>query len=732
MIAALTRYVIARPKAVLIAGIIVLVALGLAGVGVADRLQAGGYVDPKADSIQAFNQLENTFGRGGLSLVFAVQDDAGIDGADARATGEAIVAGLRGDARVLTVQSAWTDPQAAAALRSTDGRTGLVVAGVGGGDLEGQKNAADIVADMPPPIGDATVITGGQGVVYAEVNKTSETDLLRAELVAIPISFLLLIWVFGGVIAAALPIVIGVAAIIGTTGILRGITEFADVSVFALNLTTAMGLALAIDYTLLIVSRYREEVAAGSPRDAALVRAMSTAGRTIVFSAITVGLSLAAMALFPMYFLRSFAYAGVAVVALAALATLVLAPALLTLLGDRIDALDVHRLWRRRRGGDARVAKPVEEGGWFRFTRVVLARSLPIGVTIVAILLLLGAPFLGIRFGYPDDRVLPKDSASHVVGDLLREDFAQSATGLTSVVMPDAGGPSPELDRYAAELSRVADVAAVVSPDGTYLRGVKAGPGDPTARRGEAVLLSVSTVEPGSDAAADQLDALHAVAAPHRALFSGAEQLDRDSVESILDSLPLVLAVIAVTTFILLFLLTGSLLLPLKALVMNVLSLSAVFGALVWIFQEGHLGGLGTTVTGSLIANMPVLMFCIAFGLSMDYEVFLLARIKEHWDGAPEKTRGANDDAVAYGIAHTGRVVTAAALLMAIVFAAIGTGGVSFMRMFGVGMTIAVLLDATVIRMLLVPSFMRLMGTVNWWAPPPLARFQARYGWREG
>ncbi|WP_415847231.1 MMPL family transporter, partial [Tsukamurella strandjordii] len=268
---------------------------------------------------------------------------------------------------------------------------------------------------------------------------------------------------------------------------------------------------------------------------------------------------------------------------------------------------------------------------------------------------------------------------------------------------------------------------------GTYLRGDRVAEGDPTARaaNGTTLFTVSSTLDPLSADASDQLDRLHEVPAPTEASFGGSAQLNRDSVQSILDTLPTVLLVIAATTFILLFLLTGSVILPLKALVMNVISLAAVFGALVAIFQWGWIGGLGTTVTGAIIANMPVLMFCIAFGLSMDYEVFLLSRIKEFWDHSPVQDRDANDEAVAMGIARTGRVVTAAALLMAIVFAAIGFAGVSFMKMFGVGMMIAVLLDATIIRMLLVPAFMRVAGTWNWWAPAPLRRLHDRIGLRE-
>jgi RND superfamily putative drug exporter len=357
-------------------------------------------------------------------------------------------------------------------------------------------------------------------------------------------------------------------------------------------------------------------------------------------------------------------------------------------------------------------------------------------------LLALGAPFLSVKWGFPDDRVLPKSASAHVVGDELRNDYAEDSATAVSVVIPNADGLTANvIERYAADLSRVADVAAVSAPTGTFVSGNRIGP--PSAATGVAqgsAFLTISSKAPlfsdGSDA---QLDALHAVAGPDgRAVqFAGVAQVNRDSVDAITERLPVVLGLIAVITFGLLFLLTGSVVLPLKAIVLNVLSLAAAFGALVWIFQEGHLSAFGTTPTGTLVANMPVLLFCIAFGLSMDYEVFLVARIREYWlkmraDGPATLTRvearAVNDEAVAMGLARTGRVITAAALVMSISFAALIAAQVSFMRMFGVGLTLAILVDATLVRMLLVPSFMHLMGGWNWWAPKPLTRLHQRIG----
>jgi RND superfamily putative drug exporter len=538
--------------------------------------------------------------------------------------------------------------------------------------------------------------------------------------------------VFGGLFAAALPIVVGIMAILGSLAVLRAVTFFTNVSIFALNLTTAMGLALAIDYTLLMISRYRDELAAGADRPQAVATTMQTAGRTVLFSAFTVALSMAVMVLFPMNFLRSFAYAGVATVAFAAVSAVVITPAAIMLLGDRLDALDVRRALRRLLGRPEPAPIPVHEQFWYRSAKFVMRRALPIGVAVVALLAFLGAPFFGVRPGFPDDRVLPKSASAHQVGDLLRADFANDTDSAVPIIITDSIALEPaELARYAAELSTVHDVNSVSAPSGSYVGGRLVGP--PTAATGQAsgsTLLTVASSVPlFSERSEDQLTALHDVSAPGGRVveFGGLAQTNRDSVAAITSRLPLVLGLIAVIMLVLLFLLTGSVVLPVKALILNMLSLSAAFGAMVWIFQDGHLGALGTTATGTLVANMPVLLFCVAFGLSMDYEVFLVSRIREFWLASPQ-TAADNDESVALGLARTGRVITAAALIMAITFSALVAAKVAVMRLFGVGLTLAVLMDATLVRLVLVPAFMHVAGKWNWWAPGPLRALHRRFG----
>ena len=710
-----------------------MVAAGIYGLPVAKSLSAGGFQDPTSESARATQLLTDKFGQGDLQLLITVCAPDGFASGPARAAGIDIAGQLSRSPHVPSVASAWTvPPEAATELVSRDRKCGLIVAGITGGKKNAQKYADTLSDEVTHERDGVTVRSGGLAMVNRQITELSQRDLLLVEVIAIPLSFIVLVWVFSGLLAAALPIAVGGMAILGSMAVLHVIALGTDVSIFALNLSTAMGLALAIDYTLLIISRFRDELAGGASRDDALVHTMMTAGRTVLFSATTVALSMAAMILFPMYFLKSFAYAGIATVGFAAFAAVVVTPATIVLLGDRLDSLDVRRLARRLLRRPEPVPRPIEQEFWYRSTKVVMRRAAPIGLVVIALLVLLGTPFLGVRWGLPDDRVLPRSASAHQVGDQLRNDFANNSATAVTVVVPDANGVRPtDMERYAAELSRVPDVTAVSGPTGTFVAGARVGP--PSAATGEAqgsAFLTVSSTAPlFSDNSGAQLDRLHAVAGPggRPVEMAGSAQINRDSVDSITSRLPLVLGLIAVIMFGLLFLLTGSVVLPVKALVLSVFSLTAAFGAMVWIFQDGHLGALGTTSTGTLVANMPVLLFCIAFGLSMDYEVFLVSRIREFWL-ASGRTRADNDESIALGLARTGRVITAAALVMSISFAALTAAHVSFMRMFGLGLTLAVLVDATLVRMVLVPAFIHLLGTWNWWAPKPLVWLHERFG----
>jgi uncharacterized membrane protein YdfJ with MMPL/SSD domain len=746
----IARLAIAGPRRILAAAVLVLVAAAVFGLPVAKSLSAGGFQDPASESAHAIKLLTDKFGQSDQQLVILVTAPGGAQSDQARRVATEIAGQVQGSDGVYNVVSAWTGPipshlgpaHLAAGLVSKDGKSGLIVANLKGGENNAQNYAKKIASRVVHDRDGVTVRAGGVAVVYDQINRQNERDLLLMESLAIPLSFLVLVWVFGGLLTAALPVILGGFAIVGSMSVLRLISFSTDVSTYALNLSTALGLALAIDYTLLIISRYRDELADGSAPDAALIRTMATAGRTVLFSATTVALSMSVMVLFPMYFLKSFAYAGVATVAFVAVAAIVVTPAAIVLLGPRLDAFDVRKLGRRILGRPDPVHKPVEQLFWYRSTKFVMRRAVPIGLAVVALLLILGLPFLGVKWGMPDDRVLPTSASAHAVGDQLRHDFADDSATAVSVVVPDVRGVRPgDLSRYAADLSQVADVGAVSAPTGTFVGGIQVGP--PSAAtgmaQGSAFLTIASTAPLFSKASDTQLDRLHAVPGPagQSVELAGMAQINRDSVDAIIYRLPLVLGLIGIITFALLFLLTGSVLLPLKALVCNILSLTAAFGALVWIFQDGHLGGMGTTQSGTVVANIPVLLFCVAFGLSMDYEVFLVSRIREYWLAAvashpapPDNRtkRADNDESVALGLARTGRVVTAAALVMSISFAALIAAQVSFMRMFGTGLTLAVLADATLVRMVLVPAFMHLLGHWSWWAPKPLVWLHERFG----
>ena len=731
MLQAIARLALTAPRRIIAVTLLIMVGAAIFGIPIAKDLPPGGFGDPTSESSRASRLLSEKFGQGDMRMIIAVTSDAGVHSPAARAAGTELVARLTRLPFVAEVTSAWTAPaQAEPALISKDGKTGLIVAGITGGESGAQMHAKTLTEGLHDVDG-VTVKAGGEVMGSVQLIDQTKKDLLVMEAISLPLSFVVLTWVFGGLLAAALPLAVGVFAILGSMAVMRAISFATEVSVFALNLILAMGLALAIDYTLLIVSRFRDELAEGAGRDEALIRTMASTGRTVLFSAITVALSMVAMALFPMYFLKSFAIAGVAVVAFAAAVSVVVTPAAIVLLGKRLDSLDVRRLARRALGRPKPVRRPVEMF-WYRWTKAVMRQPIRIGSAIIVLLLVLGAPFLGVKWGIQDDRVLPGSASARQVGDELRTGFAFNSLTNVVVVMPHVAGVTPpEFTRYAAELSLVADVSSVSSPVGAFVAGRLAGP--PSAatglKDGSAFLTVGSTAPMYSQASEVQLERLHRIATPggRDVQLTGLAQINRDSSKAVSSRLPLVLAVIAVITFFLLFLLTGSVVLPLKALLLNVMSLTATFGALVWIFQDGHLGGFGTTATGTVVATVPVVLFCLSFGLSMDYEVFLISRIRESWL-ASGKTRADNDESVALGLARTGPVVTAAALLMGVTFASLISANVSVTRMFGVGVPLAVLMDATLVRMLLMPALMRVLGRVNWWAPGPLVRLQQRFG----
>ncbi|GAA3245985.1 MMPL family transporter [Streptomyces labedae] len=727
-LARLGRWLAHRRILVLLITLAALIVAVPFGSDVESRLSEGGITVPASESARADELLNTRFEGGSPHLVFIAAADTDIDTAQVSSEGSALTQRLADERGVVQAGSYWTLDKAPT-LRSKDGRTGLILVRLAGDEDQVRKAAARIVPDVVGEHGPLKVTATGVTAVRMEIEKGSEEDLAKAELLSGPLVLVILLLVFGSVVAASTPLAVGILAVIGSFVVLRLLDMVVQVSVFSVNITTALGLGLAIDYSLFIVTRYREELARGRDVSEAIAESVRTAGRTVLFSALTVALSLSAMLVFPMYHLRSFAYSGIAVVALAALGSLLALPALLAVLGRRIDALNVRRLFRR--GAKPAAARSDREGFWHKLAMAVMRRPLPFALAVAALLVALGLPFLRAEFGDSDDRVLPASSPAHQGAQVLREEFDNREGSPLNVVLPDIDpqAASTKVTDYAKQLSTVPGITRVDALTGSYSEGKQVAPPGAASDRFEADkgtwLSVISDTEPYSERGMDLVDTVRAQPAPDRVLVGGQAALLVDSKATLGDRLPWALGIIAASTMVLLFLFTGSLLIPLKAIVLNLLSLTATFGAMVYVFQDGHLRWLvgDFTVTGMLDIDTPILMFCVAFGLSMDYEVFLLSRIKEEYHRT-----GDNVSAVAWGLERTGRLVTAAAALVATVLLAFATSSLTPLKLLGVGLALAVTLDATLVRGILVPAFMRLAGRANWWAPRPLDRLHQKIG----
>ncbi|MBL7260250.1 MMPL family transporter [Paractinoplanes lichenicola] len=704
MFTALGRLVVRRTKITLLVSLAVVLLTAILGSGAFTALKNGGFDDPSSDSARARVILEEELGAGSPNLLLVVTAQGGdIDAPEAAAAGRALSDALTATAGIDEVTSYWllgSPPP----LRSESGGSALVMARAGGSEAEVEATVARVQDSLEGDRGAVTVQVGGSAAVDAALGHGLEEDLLRAELIAIPLTLLLLLIVFRGVVAALLPLLVGGAAVFGAFFVLWAFAQFTDVSVFSVNLVTALGIGLAIDYSLLIVSRFREELAAGHEPRLATIRTVESAGRTVVFSGVTVAVALLSLIAFPMFFLRSFAYAGVGVVLVAILASVIILPAVLALLGHRVNAWRLPGMRRDAQGGSRR---------WAALAEGVLRRPGLVTGAAVAILLLLSAPVLGTKFGNPDARVLPADVAARQATEAAQRDFGYEALP----VVVEGAQSRTDIEAYAAAASRVGDVTQVSTRYGSWTAGQRtAGPAPDAARyaAGTGEWLEVfPAVQPISGEAENVVRGLRAIEAPFAPLVGGSTAELVDTKAGIAAVAPWAALWIAVATFALLFLMFGSLLVPLKAILLNTLNLTAMLGVMVWIFQDGNLAGvLDFTSTGLTDVSMPLLMFAVAFGLSMDYEVFLLARMKEEYDRT-----GDNRAAIVAGIARTGPIVTAAALVLSITFFAFATAGVTFMKMFGLGLGLAVLIDAFLVRATLVPALMKMAGRANWWAP---------------
>ncbi len=690
-------------------------------VGTFSVLKTGGFDDPKSDSTQAKNLLDQNFA-GQTNLVFLVSPTnpgRSVDDPAVAAAATAVTQTVTAHPDVTGVNSYWTSH--APALRSADGTGGLITAHVAGDEDASARTAKSLIDEVATDNGTIRVRAGGPLGVGTDVTNQVAKDLALAESIAIPVTLVLLILAFGSLVAALLPLTIGLVAIAGTFAELNVLGHLTNVSTYAVNLTTALGLGLGIDYSLLIVNRFREELARHGDTEAAVARTLQTAGRTVVFSSATVAVALAAMVIFPLYFLRSFAYAGIGVVIIAMITSLVTLPALLAVLGHRVNA---GRIWRGRPLRPASEESPF----WRRTAVTVMRRPLLIGLPVVAALLLIATPFLHIRFATPDDRVLPTSLESRQVGDDLRTNFQGNAAALLYAVVRGPATPD-QVAQYAAGVSRLPGVTSVQGAAGSWRSGAPTPAPSNRFVSGDVQYLIVAGPPDGSSSAAQTL--VHDVRnipppGTSRVYLGGSPAQLVDSKSAIGSRLPYAILWIALTTLVLLFLFTGSVLLPVKALVLNALTMGAVFGVIVWVFQQGHLSSVFGFTPGPINTSMPVLLFCIAFGLSMDYEVFLLSRIKELRDHG-----ASNDEAVAAGLARTGRIITTAAALLSVTFFAFLTSKVSFLQLFGLGTGLAIVIDATIIRGVLVPAVMTAARDATWWAPVPLRRIYQRFGLSE-
>jgi RND superfamily putative drug exporter len=694
----LARLADRRARRVLVIAGIFFVVAGALGAGVADRLAPYGADDPDTESVKATDLLQDA-GYRDTGVVVLVQ---GVDvrSAAGRARVEELARKLSSDRDVASVAdfASTRSPD----FVSKDGRSTYLAAALRPTDDDAQGDAAERIVDEFEDEPGVTV--GGPAVAFRQVNTQVEEDLRTAEMYAFPLLFLLSLLFFRSLVAALLPLLIGGLAIVSTFLMLRVATELTSISIFALNLVTGLGLGLAIDYSLFIVSRYREEIARSGPGPEAMRRTLATAGRTVLFSSLTVAGAIASLIVFPQRFLYSMGIGGFCVALIAAAIALVVLPAVLTLLGPRINSLTPAFLARRAE----RDARPAHEGFWYRLSQLVTRFPGRIAAVTAAFLIALGLPFLGIKFTSVDAQVLPESASAREVDDVLRADFPPYRDSPVTLAVTGGRGTA---ERLVIEAAHVPGAAAVSQP--RPLRG------------GTYAIDVVSKTPPLDDRSQDLVRDLRAL--PGDALATGSTAHFIDLQKSLKEHLPLVIAIVVAVTVAVLFVMTGSVILPIKQVLMNALGLCAVFGILVLVFQDGRFEGLlGYTSQGGLESTQPLLLFAVLFGLSTDYGVFLLARIKEAHDGGLPSS-----EAVAVGLERTGRIVTAAAVLFCIAIGAFVTSKIIFIKELGLGTAFAVLIDATIIRALLVPSLMQLLGDWNWWAPAPLARLYARIGVRE-
>lgn len=670
---------------------------GAIGSLIFNRLDSGGYSNPKSDSYKVYEYLRDELKVQDPAVVVVV--DAGTtDVADPIVSqkGLALEKKMAQEDGVTKTLSFWSSG-GQATLKSSDGKAAFILI-YGKGEAftpQSQELGAVFQKKYDGKVDGLTLYAGGVGVVGNAITEKIGKDLKLSEGISIPLTFILLAFVFGALAASAMPLIVGVAAILGAFFILYLFSLFTDVSVYALNLTTGMGLGLGIDYALLMVNRFREEIHHGKSVEDSVVTTMATAGKTVFYSGLTVLVTMVSLTFFPLPFLKSFGYAGVSVVALAVVGAIFGLPPILALVGKKIDKGVIRKS----------AITPKEEGRWAQTARMVMKRPTAVVLLSLIILGILAAPVQNIKFAQGDSRMLPASNKAAIATAIQAERFPGQTGTPIEIVIFDGADKSDQIAPYAEKIAKVAGVIAVAPPQ-TIGQDVR--------------LVAYQSMLPRTPEAQSLIHAIRDIKAPQGTLVGGVAADYTDSQDGISSTLPWALGWIALSVLVLIFIFTGSIILPIKAVLLNVLSLAATMGVLTWVFIDGNLQWLvgSFTLTGTLDTSIVILIAVVVFGLSMDYELFLLSRIREeHLAGK------SNVESVATGLQRSARIITAAAVLLAVVFAAFITSGVTSIKSMGFGVALAVILDATIVRALLVPALMRLFGERNWWAPKWMQRF---------
>ena len=685
-----------RKGAVVLFVVGILVA-GAVGSMVFNRLDSAGYSDPNSDSYKVYEYLNDELKLSDPSVVIVV-DSGSVDVTDSVITqkGLALEKKISQEVGVSKTLSYWTSG-GEATLKSSDGKAAFILV-YGDNDpfsAQGQKLGQLFQKKYDGSYDGLTLYAGGAAVVGHAITEKISDDLKIAELISIPLTFILLTFVFGALAASAMPLIVGVAAILGAFFILYLFTLFTDVSIYALNLTTGMGLGLGIDYALLIVNRFREELHRGKSVEDSIVSTLGSAGKTVFYSGMTVLVTLFSLTFFPLPFLKSFGYAGVSVVALAVVGAIFGLPPILALMGSKIDKGVIRRS----------AITPKEDGRWAQTARLVMKR--PVGAVVLSLLILtvMAAPITNIKFSQGDSRMLPADNKAAVATALQADRFPGQTGNPIEIVIRNGSDKLEEITAYAAEVGKLSGIVAV-QPPVTIGKDVR--------------VVAYQSMLPRTPESQGLIHDIRDIKSPDGTLVGGVAADYTDSQDGISRTLPWALGWVILSVLVLIFIFTGSIILPIKAVLLNFLSLAATMGALTWVFIDGHLQWLvgSFTVTGALDTSIVILIAVVVFGLSMDYELFLLSRIREeHLAGK------SNVESVAVGLQRSARIITAAAMLLAVVFAAFITSGVTSIKSMGFGVALAVILDATIVRGLLVPALMRLFGERNWWAPKSMQRF---------